>query len=172
MFDFLTLKPEAFGLDFSDSSLKITKLKKIGKNLKLASFGEILIRPGVIKNGEIKNKEILVKTIKKAVSEVKGERIKTKYVNVSLPEEKAFLEVIQMPKTLEEDLKSAVVFEAEDHVPMPIEEVCLDAQIVPAVSDHLDHQDVLLVAFPKKIIYSYIDCLEEAGFVQAVFEID
>jgi type IV pilus assembly protein PilM len=172
MFDFLTLKPEAFGLDFSDASLKIAKLEKKRGRLKLVSFGETLIRPGIIKNGEIKNKEILVKTIKKAVSEVKGEKIKTKYVNVSLPEEKAFLEVIQMPKFLEEDLKSAVVYEAENYIPMPIEEVCLDSQIVPAISNHLDHQDVLLAAFPKKIIYSYIECLKEAGLKPMVLEIE
>jgi len=172
MFDFLTLKPETFGLDFSDSSLKIIRLEKKRGGLKLVSFGETFIRPGVIKNGEVKNKEVLVKTIKRAVSEVRGEKIKTRHVNVSLPEEKAFLEVIQMPQTLEEDLKSAVVYEAENHIPMPIEEVCLDSQIIPALSNHLDHQDVLIVALPRKIIYSYVECLKEAGLEPMAFEVE
>jgi type IV pilus assembly protein PilM len=170
MFNFLNLKSEAFGLDFSDSSLKIIKLEKRRGGLKLASFGETFIRPGVIKNGEIKNKEILVKNIKKALSEVAGEKIKTKNVVVSLPEEKSFIEVIQMPKMQEEDLKSAVIFEAENHIPMPIDEVCLDSQIIPAVSGALDHEDVLLVAFPRKTINSYIECLKESGLKPIVFE--
>jgi len=172
MFDFLTLKPETFGLDFSDSSLKIIRLEKKRGGLRLVSFGETFISPGVIKNGEIKNKEILVKTIKRAISDVRGEKIETRYVNVSLPEEKAFLEVIQMPRILEEDLKSAVVYEAENHIPMPIEEVCLDSQIVPALSNHLDHQDVLIAALPKKIIYSYVECLKEAGLEPIALEVE
>jgi type IV pilus assembly protein PilM len=170
MLKFLNLKPEAFGLDFSDSSLKIIKLEKKRGGLKLASFGETLVRPGVIQCGEVKNKEILVKTIKKALSEVSGERIKTKNVIISLPEEKSFIEVIQMPKMQEEDLKSAVVYEAENHIPMSINDVCLDSQIVPAVSGPLDHQDVLLVAFPKTTISSYIECIKESGLNPVVFE--
>jgi len=172
MFDFLTLKTEAFGLDFSDSSLKIAKLEKRRGRLKLVSHGETFIREGVVRNGEIKNKEIFVKTIKKALAEVKGEKLKTKYAIVSLPEEKAFVEVIQMPKIPEEDLKSAVVYEAENHIPMPIEEVCLDSQVIQAISNHLDHQDVLLVAFPKKIVQSYVECLKESGLKPIVFEIE
>jgi len=172
MFDFLTLKSEAFGLDISDASLKIAKLEKKRGRLKLVSHGETFIREGLVRNGEIKNKEMLVKTIKKAISEVKGEKLKTKYVIVSLPEEKAFMEAIQMPQIPEEDLKSAVVYEAENHIPMPIEEVCLDSQIIPAISNHLDHQDVLLVAFPKKIIEFYTECLKESGLKPIVFEIE
>jgi len=136
----------------------------------LASFGEAFLRPGIIKNGEIKNKEVLVKTIKKVLSEAAGEKIKTKNVIVSLPEEKSFIEVIQMPKTLEDDLKSAVIYEAENHIPMPISEVCLDSQIVPPIYGELDHQDVLLVAFPKRIINSYVECLKESGLKPIALE--
>ncbi|MCX6760715.1 MAG: type IV pilus assembly protein PilM [Candidatus Nealsonbacteria bacterium] len=170
MLNFLNLKIESFGLDFSDSSLKIIKLEKKRGGLKLASFGEAFIRPGVIKNGEIKNKEILVKTIKKALLEVIGEKIKIKNVIVSLPEEKSFIEVIQMPKMQEEDLRSAVIYEAENYIPMPIDEVCLDSQIVPATSGVLDHEDVLIAAFPKKTINFYIECLKESGLKPIVFE--
>ena len=57
MLEFLTLKPEAFGLDISDLSLKIIKLKRKGKFFDLASFGEEEIKPGIIKEGEIKDEE-------------------------------------------------------------------------------------------------------------------
>ena len=157
-------------MDISDSSLKILKLERKGGDLKLASFGEAFLRPGIMINGEIKNKEILAKTIRKVLAEVTGEKIKTKNVIVSLPEEKSFIEVIQMPKTLEEDLRSAVIYEAENHIPMPIEEVCLDSQIVPPIYGELDHQDVLLVAFPKRIINSYVECLKESNLNPIIFE--
>ena len=123
MLEFLSLKPESFGLDISDLSLKIIKLKKKRGTLSLASFGETTIPAGIIEGGEIKNEEVFARIIKEAINKVKGERLRAKYVIVSLPEEKAFLQVIQLPKMTEEELKKAVRFEAENYIPLPIEEV-------------------------------------------------
>ena len=170
--EFLTLKPEAFGLDLSDLSLKIIKLKKKGGRLALASFGESEIKPGIIKEGEIKDEEKLAEIIKDSLKKVKGEKLKTKYVVASLPEEKAFLQVIQMPKMAEEDLKSAVIYEAENYIPLPIEEIYLDSQIVPPVYNHLDHFDVLLAGLLKKTVDPYLSCLKKAGLQPKALEIE
>ena len=172
MLNFLTLKPESFGLDISDLSLKIIKLKKRGKFFDLASFGEEKIKPGIIKGGEIKNEKALVKIIREAITKVKGKKLRTKYVVASLPEEKAFLEVIQMPRMLEEDLKSAVIYEAENYIPLPIEEVYLDSQIVPPVYNHLDHLDVLIAALPKKTVDPYLSSLKKANLKPISLEIE
>ena len=184
MLEFLTLKPEAFGLDISDLSLKIIKLKphsrsfpslrgeKEKKFFGLASFGEEKIKPGIIEEGEIKDEEALVKVIKESLTKVKGQKLKTKHVVASLPEEKAFLQVIQMPKMAEEELKSAVQFEAENYIPLPIGEVYLDSQIVPPVYNHLDHLDVLIAALPKKTIDPYLSCLKKAGLIPKALEIE
>lgn len=170
--EFLTLKPEAFGLDISDLSLKIAKLKKEGKVFNLASFGETTIPPGIIKEGEIKDEKKLAEIVKGAIKKVKGEKLKTKYVVVSLPEEKTFLQVIQMPRLSEEDLKSAVIYEAENYIPIPIEQVYLDSQIVPPLYNHLDHCDVSITALPKKIVDPYLSSLRLAGLKPKVFEIE
>jgi len=172
MLKFLTLKSEAFGLDISDLSLKIIKLKKRGKTFDLASFGEEKIRPGIIKEGEIKDEDELAEIIKEALPKVKGEKIKTKYVIASLPEEKAFLQVIPMPKMTEEDLKSAVIYEAENYIPLPIEEVYFDSQIVLPVHNHLDHFDVLIAALPKKTVNPYFSSLKKAGLEPWALEIE
>jgi len=199
MLNFLTLKPESFGLDISDLSLKIIKLKphsrgfpslrgkKRGKFFDLASFGEEKIKPGIIKGGEIKNEKALVKIIREAIAKVKGKKLRIKYVIASLPEEKAFLQVIQMPRLSEEDLKSAVIYEAENYIPLPIEEVYLDSQIVPPAYNQLpehsegwrrtnvlrpDHFDVLIAALPKKTVDPYISCLKKANLKPISLEIE
>ncbi len=170
--DFLTLKPEAFGLDISDLSLKLVKLKKRHRGLALASFGESEIKPGIIKDGEIKDEDKLAEIIREAIKKIKGEKLKTKYVIASLPEEKAFLQVIQMPKIPKEDLKSAVIYEAENYIPLPIEEVYLDSQIIKPVVNSLDHFDVLIAALSKKTVDPYLNCLKKAGLLPYVLEIE
>ena len=169
---FLTLKKEAFGLDISDLSLKFAKLNKKGKFFSLASWGELELEPGIVEDGEIKNEDALVEAIKKAVAEIKGEKLKTKNVIVSLPEKRAFLQVIQMPKMAEEELKTAVFFEAENYIPLPIERVYLDFQTVLPVQDGLDHLDILITAIPKDIVDSYFSCLKKTGLNPQALEIE
>lgn len=172
MLEILNLKPKTFGLDISDLSLKIVKLKKRGEFCNLASFGEERIKPGIIKEGEIKDEDKLAEIIKTGLRKVKGEKLKTKYVIASLPEEKSFLQVIQMPKMSKEDLKSAVIYEAENYIPLPIQEVYLDSEIISPVDNHSDKFNVLLVALPKKIINSYLSSLKKAGLQPKALEIE
>jgi len=165
--EFLSLKPKAFGLDISDLSLKFLMLKRKGKKFKVVSFGESQIEPGIIEQGEIKDEEKLAKIVKEATK-----KVKTKYVIASLPEEKAFLQVIKMPMMSEEDLKSAIVFEAENYIPLPVNEVYLDCEIVPPVYNHLKHLDVLLAAIPKRTVDLYLRVLKKAGLKPIAFEIE
>jgi len=169
---FLSLEKEIFGLDISDRSLKLIYLKKKGKSFALASFNHIETEPGVIEGGIIKNEEALIKIIKALLKNVKGKKITTKYVAVSLPEEKSFLQVIQMPKMTDDELKAAIIFEAENYIPLPISEVYLDFQNVIPVKDHLSHNDVLIAATPKKIVNSYVAMLKKSGLVPVALEVE
>ena len=90
MLRFLTLHPTAFGLDISDFSLKIISLKKQGKGFAVASFGRFPIKKGIIEKGEIKQEKELTSLIKKALQNVKGDKLVSRHVVVSLPEERPF----------------------------------------------------------------------------------
>jgi len=171
MLNFWELKQLAFGLDISDRSLKIAQLKKNGHFFKLVSFNEVSLKPGLVNGGEIRKPTELAEIIKKAVKEVKGGKIRTRNVVLTLPEKKAFLEVISMPRLSESDLKSAIIWEAENHIPLPLEKVYLDYQIIPSpVNQNLNKIDVLLAAFPLEIIDSYLACLTKANLKPVVLE--
>ena len=172
MLEFLNLKPEAFGMDISDLSLKIIKLKRKRGSLGLSSFLKEPIPSGIIKKGKIEDQEKLVKIIKNSLRKVKGEKLNTKYVVASLPEEESFLQVIKMPIMKEEELKEAVKFEAENYIPLAINTVCLDFQVIPSLHKRIDHFNVLIAALPKKIIDSYVSCFKEAGLQVMALEIE
>lgn len=171
MLDFFSLKPDAFGLDISTLSLKIVKLEKKGRFFDLVSAAKAGLEPGIIEEGELKDENRFTGILKKTLSEVKGKKLETRYVVASLPEQKAFLQVIQLPKMKEEELKKAVYFEAENYVPLPIEEVELDCQFVQPLHDHLDHSDVLIAALPRKVIIPYVRCLKDVGLQPLALEI-
>jgi type IV pilus assembly protein PilM len=172
MLKFLTLQEEVSGLDINDAVVKVVKLQKKGKSLALVSFAQEKIEQGIIEEGVIRNEAALAKAIRSAYSKVKGKKIKTRYVIASLPEQKSFLQVIQMPKMDEEELKLSVPLEAENYIPMPISEVYLDFQVIPQIKEYIDHSEVLIVATPKKIVDSYVSCMKKAGLTPVALEIE
>lgn len=169
---FLSLQLDGFGLDFSDLRLRVVGLRKKGKFLDLASWKDLEIEEGVVKDGEIQKEEKLIKYIKEAVNKVEGEKLKTKYLIASLPEKKAFLQVIKVPKMSFEELTSAIPFEAENYIPLPIEDVYLDFQIVSSAVDSADHFDVLIAALPRETIDSYVYCIKKAGLIPKALEVE
>ncbi len=165
-------KSEAFGLDISNLSLKIAKLEPLRENLRLTSFGESIIPRGIIEAGEVRDKKALSEIVKKSLKEVKGEKIKTKYVITSLPEEKSFLDIIQIPSTKEGEIENAVRFEAENHIPVPLDEVYFGFEKIRSTLSRKNQQEVLIAATPKKIVDSYLEALKDAGLKTKAFEIE
>lgn len=170
MFNFLKLEENAFGLNISDLSCKIVQLEKAGGRFRLVSWGKADIRPGVIEDGEIEDGDELSNVIRGLIKNAKGKKIKTRDAIVSLPEKKTFLERMKLPKMGEKELKSAVTFQAENYIPMPMSEVSLDFHVLKPVSGEADNVDVLLTAFPKKIINQYLATIKAAGVRPTVLE--
>lgn len=169
---FLDLETEALGLDISDLSLKIAKLEKRKKRFSLASFGETKLEKGVIEQGQVKDGKALAQFLKKALLEVEGKKIRTREVICSLPEEKAFLQVIQLPRMKAAEARKAVFFEAENYIPLPLDEAYLDSEVITPLHDHLDHLDVLLAALPKATVDPYISSFRRAGLIPKALEIE
>ncbi len=174
MFKFLNLQPEIFGMDINDLSVKIAKLKRTHGGLNLVSSNEVDLKPGIVKEGIIQDQDALVKTITLACSKVKGEKLGTKYVILSLPEERSFSQIIQMPQMTQQELTKAVPFEAENYIPLAIDKVYLDFEVITPhrkVANTM-HLDVLVNAMPKYIIDSYVVCAKAAGLVPCALEIE
>jgi len=169
--ELLDLTYKAFGLDISDSYIKIIKLNKKRGKLSVSSAIQTDIKPGIVESGIIKNEKALAEAIRLSCNKAKGEKIKTKYVAFSLPEEESFLQVIRMPKMNSEELKSAVLFESENYIPIPIDQMYLDFQVIDT-EKKLDFEDILIVATPKKIVDSYVACIESAGLTPILAEIE
>jgi len=169
---FFDFDPPAFGLDVSDETVKLAMLAKSGRHFKLESFGKKRIPSGVIEHGEIKNPVKLQAVIKSLLEKVKGASLSTSYAVCSLPEEKSFVRVIQLPKAKKEEVEGAVTYEAENNIPLGIDEVYLDWQVIPPRFKHLEHMDVLIVATPKTIIDSYMEVFKKAGITPKVLEVE
>jgi len=81
-------------------------------------------------------------------------------VNVSLPEEKVFTRVVTLPGMSPKEVSKAVKWEAQQYIPMEIEAVNFDYQIIEEAKDTLK---ILLVAAPKEVVAKITDIVKQAG---------
>ena len=168
--DFLDLKPRAFGLDISDHSFKLVKLQSKKGFSDIEYFADLDIPDGIIEKGEIKDKEAMKKKLLELFGQVNNLPLRQKYCMVSLPEEKSFSQIIQMPKLSLEELDSALRYQIQSYIPLPLEKVYFDWHIIEPLVDHLDHYDILVVAYPKEIVDEYLEVLTEMGLIPLAFE--
>lgn len=164
-------KMECFGLDISETSLKIAKLGESGRSLCLECFGETALPAGIIDEYKVKDQQKFSAFVKKAMTQVKGKKLKTKNVISSLPEEKSFLDLFQMPAVKAEELEQAVRFEASNHIPMAMEDVYFDFEKVETETKG-KFQEILIAASPKEIADSYLTGLKLAGLKPQAMEIE
>lgn len=158
MKDFLTLNFQPFGLDISDFSLKVAQLEK----KKLVSFSLVKLPEKLIEQGEIKDKKELSFLIKKATQSLVGKKLKTKFVSFSLPEEKVLLNHLEFPLLTDEELNSAIFFELENRLPIPLSQIYVDWIKLPSLSPR--KIEILTVAISKKIVEDYVEVIKNAGF--------
>jgi len=91
----------------------------------------------------------------------------------SLPEEKSFSQIIQMPKMTKEELRLAVPIEAENYIPLTISSTHLDFQVIDFHDkDGINHLDLLINVIPKSVVESYVICFKRAGLIPYVLEIE
>ncbi len=82
---------------------------------------------------------------------------------VGMPEANVFTRVITYPKMSSKELNSSIIFEAEQYIPLPLEEVNYSFQIIDDEAVEEGKMSVLLVAAKKTILQKYVDILKRAG---------
>lgn len=164
---FRNKKIEAFGLDISNVSIKAMQLSHSAESLMPTAFSDIPIPANIISNHMIVNEEKLAEHIKRAVAA--AGKITTKYVVASVPEAKSFVRILQLPKMNEAELEGAIPWELEQDIPVPVDQVYLDWQII---NEGIDKTDILVMATPKDYVDILISSLKLAGLKPAALELE
>jgi len=81
-----------------------------------------------------------------------------------LPETKAFLRIVSIPTMKEEEVREAIKWAMEANIPMPIEEVYYDWQILEQQFEKKSkNMNVLVVAVARTVVDQFVSVLEDAG---------
>lgn len=156
----LSQKPERrLGLDIGAHSIKLAEVQEKGGALTLLNccikeltdpkdaaqaIGEALREKGI--------------TAKKAALAVSGEHVVSRYIS--------------MPKMNEAELKKAMTFELEDHIPFKTDEVYTDYHVFGEDPNAKNRIRVLLVATKKEPLEERLALVRQAGLIPQIITTD
>lgn len=160
-------KITAFGLDVSETSIKVMQLSLGSKGYYPSAFAEVFLAPKLFINHMIANEQRLAENIERAMQ--KAGKIDSNYVVVSVPETKSFVRTIRLPTMPEAEIPGALPWELEQDIPVPVDQVYLDWQKIKEVGDKIE---ILVTAAPKDYIDSLIETLAIANLKPVALELE
>lgn len=178
-------KPKAqLGVDIGTSNIKIVQLKPLNNKFVLETYGLANVAYQISSKDSSKAIENTAEILKKLVEKAGAT---SNRVVASLPNSVVFMSVIEMPKMPEDELKTAVEFEAKKYVPLPLDEVALSWSLIEdkpsrvskdANLGNLNKQvvsaknKILITAVPTIVIDNYIKVFEKAKLQPLALEIE
>jgi type IV pilus assembly protein PilM len=93
-------------------------------------------------------------------------------VRLSLPEHVVSTKIISIPLLNDAELASAINWQAEQHIPIPLDELSLEYQVLyrPDKKDKNSQMRVLLVGVRKSVIDKFLDVFVRVGIEPTILE--
>lgn len=144
------------GLDIGTSTIKGVQVK----NKTLVSY-KISPAPEVSILSE--NPTDLQKIVASLDKFFEGGDFKVRNVVTSVPESQVFTRVVTLPRMEEAEITGAIQNEAQQYIPMPLERITYDYEVLGESETQANQIDVLLIAVPKTLTQKYFQVLKDAN---------
>jgi len=165
---FLSKKTSTVGLDIGSSMIKAVEVDNSGDVPRIVKLGLTRLLPEAIVEGEIMDRNLVVDGIRECFEKA---GIDTTDVVSAVSGRAVIVKKVVMDKMPPEDAQEAIFWEAEQHVPFDIDDVCLDFQILRE-DIGANQMEVLLVAAKKDMVNMHADLIREAGLNPRIIDVD
>jgi len=164
------------GIDIGTTSIKMVELEDAGRGLALANYGQIDLN--LVENQESGIEERgramadfsaaeIAEMIRAVMAEAK---IKTRQCALSIPDFLTFFTSFFLPPMTEKEIGAAVMFEARQHIPLPIDSVTVDWQLIGGGFGKPEKMEIAVTAMPNEIIAKYKEIAQKANLQMMLME--
>ena len=162
--------PLPVGLDIGTDYIRAAQIKSSGSGNTLVAYGSVTMPFGAVVEGEIVDPEAVSSALKELW---KRAGIRTKDVSIGVSNQKVVVRLIDLPYMERDELEGAIQYQAQDYIPIPVEEAIIDFQIIGDYMTPADEHmmEVLLVAAQKDMIASAVSAVEGAGLKLAQVDV-
>lgn len=150
------------GLDIGTDHVRVAQAKPSGSTHQITAYSWADLPMGAVVEGEILDTE----AVSRALRELwKSAGVKGKDCSIGVSNQKVVVRLIDLPYMERQELAGAIQYQAQDYVPIPVEDAILDFQIIGdyMTPDDEHMMEVLLVAAARDMIDSAVSTVEGAG---------
>ena len=158
-----------FALDIGTTAVRVVQLHKSGDSWSLVKYGLAPVDIRVAASDAPEDQRRLGETINNLISQT---GINVRNVVVGVPSNKAFITVVELPEMPAQELASTIKYQAEQYIPMPIEEVKMDWAVLGRALHDASKVEVLLASVTKKFSESRMEMIEGLGLNVVAIEPD
>lgn len=158
------------GLDIGSFAVRAVELSLGGGQPVLERFAQVTLPPGAVRNGEV----VDTGAVGSAVRRLWGQGgFRSKRVVVGVANQRVIVRQAELPAMSEADLQAALQFEAQDLIPIPIEDAILDFQIVEQlVGDEGEpRMRILLAAAQREMVRTFLAGVESGGLTASAVDV-
>ncbi|MEY2475917.1 MAG: hypothetical protein QOG87_1232 [Actinomycetota bacterium] len=164
------MAPRVIGLDIGSFAVRAAELDVGGAQPTLLRFGQVTLAPGAVVNGEVEDTEAVGAAIRRLWSE---SGFRSRQVVLGVANQKVIVRQAEVPAMSEEDMRSALRFEAQELIPIPLEDAVLDFQVLETVPDAEGEgmARILLAAAQRDMIRTHLAAVERGGLTTTAVDL-
>lgn len=164
---FYTNEP-LFGLDIGHSTLKAMQVsRQAGGKISVLGYGISEFKSAAIQNGVIIEPEEIARAMHELFEKNMIGSITSRRVACSVPTSRTFSRPMKTPVLDHDAILEAIHLEAEQYIPIPIDNLYIDYEVVYQDEKGME---LLMVAVSKNIVDSYQHTLEALKLEPVAFE--
>lgn len=161
-------RKSAVGLDIGSSLIKVVEVDHSKDRPTMTKYGIVKLPPEAIVEGELMDQGLVVDGIRECMERA---GVSSRDVVTAVSGRAVIVKKVVMDKMNPDDAREAIFWEAEQHVPFDIDDVCLDFQVL---KDDVgaNQMEILLVAAKKEMVSAHADIIREAGLEPVIVDVD
>jgi len=150
------------GLDIGTDHVRLAQIKASGSTFVLQKYGVVRLPMGSVVEGEIVDADAVASAIRQLM---RTTGLGGANVVIGVSNQKVVVRLIDLPYMEDAELQGAIKYQAQDYIPIPVEEAILDFQIVGDYMTNADEHmnEVLLVAAQRDMIDETVQAVERSG---------
>ena len=160
------------GLDIGSSAVRAVQLEqRRGDTLTLTRYGEVALPPGAVVDGDVVEPTVVAS----ALRELWGRAgLRQRAVAVGLASQRVTVRQIDLPELPDAELADAVRLQAQDQLPIPVDQALLDHVVVEhyVVGDDRRNVRVLLVAVEREMVDRLLTAVTVAKLRPVAVDLD
>jgi type IV pilus assembly protein PilM len=164
------MAPRLIGLDIGSFAVRAVQLAGSGGRYTFERFAQVTLPPGAVRDGEVVDAGAVASAIRRLWADG---GFKGKSAVVGVANQRVIVRQADMPAMSEQDLQSALRFEAQELIPIPIEDAILDAQVLEHMvgPEGEPRMRILLAAAQREMVRTHLAGLEAAGLSAAAVDV-